>query len=165
MPVAARIAGGSSKPARASTREIGKGLHSPFKIHTAACQLIIIAARTNVTNPQASAVTFRKVAANAVFASTGAASRAEKNTIPASIGLKLAPALALTLKNDGIPKRSCCEQLRLVFVSLWDLLTLVESPVLRSWAPYILGHAAGTEYRALMWISSRTTWPDSDLAG
>src|SRR6266545_7501097 len=84
MPVAARIAGGSSKPARASTREIGKGLHSPFKIHTVACQLRIIAARTPVTNPQASAVTFRKAAANAVFPSTCAASRAEKNTIPAS---------------------------------------------------------------------------------
>jgi hypothetical protein len=35
----------------------------------------------------------------------------------------------------------------------WDLLTLVESPVPCSWAPYILGRAAGTEYRALMWIS------------
>src|SRR5882724_2014235 len=114
MPVAARIAGGSSKPARASTREIGKGLHSPFKIHTAACQLRIIAARTHVTNPQASAVTFRKVAANAVFASTGAASRAEKNTILASIGLKLAPGARLTLKNNGILKRSRCELLRLV---------------------------------------------------
>jgi len=32
---------------------------------------------------------------------------------PTSIGLKLAPALALTLKNDGIPKRSRCELLRL----------------------------------------------------
>src|SRR5882672_2492880 len=114
MPVAARIAGGSSKPARASTREIGKGLHSPFKIHTAACQPRIIAARTPVTNPQASAVTFRKVAANAVLASTCAASRAEKNTIPPSIGPKLAPALALTLKNKGIPRRSRCALLRLV---------------------------------------------------
>src|SRR6267154_3091322 len=93
MPVAARIAGGSSKPARASTLEIGKELHSPVNIHARACQLRIIAARTNVTNVQASAATFKNVAAKAVFASTKAffaspcaASRAEKNTIIASVG-------------------------------------------------------------------------------
>src|SRR6266568_5884351 len=114
MPVAAWIAGGSSKPARASTLEIGNELHSPVEIHAPACQLRIIAARTPVTNPQASAATFRNVAANAVFASKFAACRAEKNTIIASIGLlKWAQALSLTLKNSHwILKRSCCEQFR-----------------------------------------------------
>jgi hypothetical protein len=88
MPEAARIAGGSSKPARASALEIGKELHSPFKIHAPACQLRIIAARTHVRNPQASAATFRNVAAKAVFASKFAASPAEKNTMIASGTLK-----------------------------------------------------------------------------
>src|SRR5438874_2599172 len=101
MPIAALIAGGSSQPARASTLEIGKELHSPFKIHAPACQLRIIAATSHVTNPHASAATFRKVAAKAVVASNCAAARAEKNTIIASVGLlKWMQALSLTLKNN-----------------------------------------------------------------
>src|SRR5215470_11699677 len=97
-----------------STLEIGKEPHSPVRVHALACQQRIIAAGTNVTNEQTSAVTFRNVAANAVFASKFAASRAEKNAIIASIGLpKWTQARSLTLKNnDPIPKRSCCEQFR-----------------------------------------------------
>src|SRR5262245_52277097 len=98
MPAAPRLAGSSSKPARASTLAIGKEFHLPSKIQTAACELRIIAASTNVTNAQASAVTFRNVAAKAVFASIFAASRAEKNTIIASGFSKGAQALASTLK-------------------------------------------------------------------
>src|SRR5262245_21090317 len=100
MPVAARIAGASSKPARASTFEIGKDLHSPVKIHAPACQLRIITARTHDTKPQASAATFRNTAENAVFASKFVAARAEKNAIIASIGhLQMGTgALFLTLK-------------------------------------------------------------------
>jgi len=81
MPVAACIDGASSRPARASTLEIVKELHWPYKIRSATCQLTILAARINVTSVEASAATLKNVAAKAVFASKRAASRVEKNTI------------------------------------------------------------------------------------
>jgi len=119
MPVAARIAGGSSKPARASTREIGKGLHSPSK-NPYCC---LPAEKNRSQDPML------QTTSKCRHLQKGCGERCLRvNRLPlpertkehhpslhrAQIGTGARFDAEKQWNTNGIPKRSCCELLRLV---------------------------------------------------